>query len=105
MGAGSGQQTHDAAAIVEGYRCGQGGGLLAARRAGGAGMALGDPKLVAAPGLDPVGEDHIRHFVDLGDPNFGNAAIRRQRLGRLAADQVSAMPIHLEADIQLGQRP
>ena len=51
-------------------------------------MALDDPKLVAAPGFDPVGEDHIRHFIDLGDPNLRNPPIGSQRLGRLAADQV-----------------
>src|ERR1700682_5576883 len=80
---------------------GHGGGLLAARRPGGAGMALGDPKLVPAPRLDPVGEDHIRDLVDFGDPDLGHAAIGRQALGRLSPDQVGALAVHLEAGVEL----
>src|SRR6202521_1766594 len=78
---------------------------LAARRPGGAGKVLGDAtELAAAAGFHPVRQDHFRHLVDLRDPDFGYATVGSQRLGRLAPDQVGPMPVHLEADVELGER-
>src|SRR2546428_12684508 len=81
------------------------GGRLAARRPGLAGKALGHAtELSPASCLHPVGQDHVRHLVDLGNTDFRDATVGGQGLRRFAADQVSAMAADPEADVQLRER-
>src|SRR5438552_18913943 len=79
---------------------------LAPRGPGDAGKALGDgPELSPASRLDPVGQHHVGHLVDLRDPYFRNPPVGGQGLGGLAADQVGTMAVDLQADVQLRQGP
>src|ERR1700736_2663198 len=78
--------------------------FLAAGRPGGAGKVLGDAaELPAAAGFYPVRQDHLRHLVDLDDPHLGDPSVGGQRLRRLAPNEIGAVPVHLEADVELSE--
>src|ERR1700737_2898786 len=87
-------------------REGPGGAPLAAGRPGGAGKVLGDAaELPAATGFHTVRQDHFGHLVDLRDPNFRDAAVGGQRLGGLPPHKIGPVPVDLQADVELRERP